>query len=681
MPRLKALLAESIQGEAFLRAILAASPDCVKVLSLDGTIEFMNQRGLELNQLSSSEAVLGCSYVDRWPEDERDKIRAAIAAARAGESSRAEGFCPTAQGEARWWEVSFAALQPESGPPKLIAISRDVTKRVRAEQARKAASEALEVLNATLAQQVRDRTAERNMFATIVESTDIMVMACALDYTILAMNKANKEEFERIYGVRPRVGDNMLQLLANQPEHQAQVRAGWGRGLTGRHVTLVEAYGDPARARPSYEVNFRPLYDEQGALIGCYQFVVDVTERLRDQAQLAEAQEALRQSQKLEAIGRLTGGVAHDFNNLLTVIKSSTDLLKRPGLAEERRSRYVAAISETVDRAAKLTGQLLAFARRQALKPEVFDAVASVRGLADMMSTLTGARVRVVTELTDRPCWVNADPSQLDTALINLAVNARDAMDGEGQITIRVAAEETLPSGRHLPAASDAVVAVSVTDTGCGIPEDRREQIFEPFYTTKSVGQGTGLGLSQVFGFAKQSGGGVSVESEVGRGTTFTLYLPRVQGSTAAARPDDDGLPADGHGVRVLVVEDNADVGRSAVQTLTDLGYSTVLAVNAEQALLELDKDAARFDVVFTDVMMPGMNGIDLAREIRRRHGALPVLLTSGYSHLLAEQGSHGFELLQKPYSVDDLARLLSRAMAAQPRGRAAASSDRVRTP
>ena len=383
-----------------------------------------------------------------------------------------------------------------------------------------------------------------------------------------------------------------------------------------------------------------------------------------------QTEEALRQSQKMEAVGQLTGGVAHDFNNLLTVIKSSTDLLKRPNLAEEKRTRYVGAISDTVDRAAKLTGQLLAFARRQALKPEIFAACDSVRALRDMMGTLTGSRVAIVTDLPESRCFINADASQFDTALVNMAVNARDAMDGEGQLTIRVRAVDSMPTMRARTATRGSFVAISLTDTGSGIPPERLEQIFEPFYTTKGVGQGTGLGLSQVFGFAKQSGGEVTVGSELGRGTTFTLYLPRVEeGLRAAAEGEPEPL-RDGHGTCVLVVEDNAEVGTFAVQTLTDLGYATVLAAGASDALAELDKDARRFDVVFTDVIMPGMNGIDLAQEIRRRHAGLPVVLTSGYSHVLAQTGTHGFELLHKPYSVEQLSRVLHKVAAWRKRQR-----------
>jgi signal transduction histidine kinase/CheY-like chemotaxis protein len=373
-----------------------------------------------------------------------------------------------------------------------------------------------------------------------------------------------------------------------------------------------------------------------------------------------QTEDALRQAQKMEAIGQLTGGVAHDFNNLLTVIRSSSELLRRPNLPEDRRLRYAEAIADTAARAAKLTGQLLAFARRQSLKPEVFDVGQSVAAIVDMVGTLTGARIEIVTRVPGEPCFVEADPSQFDTAIVNLAVNARDAMAGQGRLTVTVEA-----SGHPTEDDADggAVVTVSVADTGCGIAPDDLDRIFEPFFTTKGVGHGTGLGLSQVFGFAKQSGGGIRVESRSGRGSTFLLSLPRVAGMSRVSLVEGEPEPlVDGHGTCVLVVEDNVDVGSFATQALADLGYHTVWAADAEAALVELATDAGRFDVVFSDVVMPGMDGIALGQEIRRLHHDLPIVLTSGYSHVLAQNGTYGFELLHKPYSVDQLSRVLRKA-------------------
>jgi two-component system NtrC family sensor kinase len=375
-----------------------------------------------------------------------------------------------------------------------------------------------------------------------------------------------------------------------------------------------------------------------------------------------EAEEALKHGQRLEALGQLTGGVAHDFNNLLTVIRASVDLLRRPHLTEELRLRYIDAISDTVGRAAKLTEQLLAFARRQTLKPEVFDVGQCVQTLSEMIGTLTGTPIEIVTRVPVEPCFINADAGQFETALINMAVNARDAMGGEGRLTIAIRAVAEIAGPSAHSKSPHGYIAVSVDDTGVGIPQEQLGRVFEPFFTTKQVGEGTGLGLSQVFGFVKQSGGEVMVTSEVGMGSSFTLYLPRVLGNDRPQQiATEDSPPVHGHGMSVLVVEDNLEVGRFAADALTELGYAPTLVGNAMEALAELTGNAERFDVVFSDVVMPGMSGLDLAREIRLRHFDLPVVLTSGYSQVLAQNGSHGFELLQKPYSIEELARALDK--------------------
>ncbi|CCE02996.1 ATP-binding protein [Bradyrhizobium sp. STM 3809] len=382
-------------------------------------------------------------------------------------------------------------------------------------------------------------------------------------------------------------------------------------------------------------------------------------------ARRLEAEDALKHGQRMEALGQLTGGVAHDFNNLLTVIRASADLLRRPNLPEERRQRYIDAISDTVARASKLTSQLLAFARRQTLKPEVFDIGRSVVTLRDMTKTLVGSRIEIAISVPDEPCYVNADAGQFETALINMAVNARDAMVGQGVLSITVAPTPDLPT----PASPQdrpplGYVAIAVQDTGVGIPQDQVGRIFEPFFTTKTIGQGTGLGLSQVFGFAKQSGGEIGVVSEVGKGATFTLYLPRVApAQDQRSETDGHAAPISGRGMSVLVVEDNIEVGRSATEALAELGYLTTLVDNARDALEELIGGASQFDVVFTDVVMPGMTGLELAEEIRRLELNIPVVLASGYSHVLAQQGTNGFELLRKPYSIEELSRVLHKVV------------------
>ncbi|WP_267427353.1 PAS domain-containing sensor histidine kinase [Methylobacterium sp. GC_Met_2] len=552
-----------------------------------------------------------------------------------------------------YWTYSYSPIDAEGAVNDIggvLVACTETTAQVLTERRLREANETLEKV-------VRERTKALRLFGNIVQSDRAPILAYDHDLRVIGFNKAHDTAFQRVMGRHQRTGDLLLDFF---PPDQAQTLRGlMERALAGESFSVTEVFGDPDHELPTWEITYSPLIDEEGTIFGAFHVARDVSERVRAQEELATAQEALRQSQKLEAIGQLTGGVAHDFNNLLTVIKSSTDLLKRPDLADARRQRYVAAISDTVDRAAKLTGQLLAFARRQALKPEVFDACDSVRALSDMIGTLAGARIAIVTDLPEQSCFVDADPSQFDTALVNMAVNARDAMGGEGRLTIRVGDVQRMPSARQHAAIDGDFVAITVTDTGSGISAKHLGQIFEPFFTTKGVGQGTGLGLSQVFGFAKQSGGEITVESEIGRGTTFTLYLPRVAAPASTVTDDEPPALVDGHGTCVLVVEDNAEVGTFAVQTLSNLGYVPVLAGNAEEALVELAKDADRFDVVFSDVVMPSMNGIELGQEIRRLYNDLPVLLASGYSHILAQSGTHGFELLHKPYSVEQLSRLL----------------------
>jgi signal transduction histidine kinase len=384
---------------------------------------------------------------------------------------------------------------------------------------------------------------------------------------------------------------------------------------------------------------------------------------LRVQEAVAErqrAEEALHHTQRLEAIGQLTGGVAHDFNNLLTVIRASSDLLRKHDLDPQRRRRYVEAISDTADRAARLTSQLLSFSRRQALSATVFDACARVEGVAEMLRALLGARISLEVRIKE-PCFVDADPNEFETALVNLAVNARDAMDGEGMLVLAVEPVAGLPIIRGHAAAPGAFVAIRVTDTGVGITEPDLDHIFEPFFTTKEVGRGTGLGLSQVFGFSKQSGGEVEVISTPGKGATFSLYLPRTEAAPAAQALRSEPV-ADHRRARVLLVEDNLQVGEFAEQLLTDLGHGVERVTNSGEALDRL-ASGERFDIVFSDVVMPGVSGLELARRIADRWPDLPVVLTSGYSHVLAQDARHGFPLLRKPYSVEELSLALSNAV------------------
>jgi PAS domain S-box-containing protein len=639
-------------------SVLAAMSEGFLVLDEDYRVTEINAEGLRIDGRPESE-ILGRIHWDLFPASVGTPVEAAYRRAMTGRVpvELTHHYQDTATGHDLW-----LALRIYPVPGGVAAFYRDVSERMRAEEALRRSEERL-------------RTAFGISTVGVLFWGEGFALAEANDAFLRMTGFSHEEALGKTW-----------QELTPEEFHPESWRAVEEVMTLGEATPYEKQYFRKDGSRWWGLFAPRKVGDE------VVEFVLDVTDRRKAEAALRRLNEeletrviqaiaerekteaALRQSQKLEAVGQLTGGVAHDFNNLLTIIRSSVEFLRRPNLPEERRRRYIDAITDTVDRAAKLTGQLLAFARRQALKPEVFDVPGRIEAVTDMLHTIVGSRIRIVTDTACDPCFVEADVVQFETALVNMAVNARDAMNGEGILTVRVNALAEMPSIRGHAGSPGRFVAVSISDTGSGIPAEQLGQIFEPFFTTKEVGKGTGLGLSQVYGFAKQSGGDVAVESQLGEGTTFTLYLPKIEregpSDDAADHMQGNGLDEDGRGCRVLVVEDNIEVGRFSTQLLQDLGYETTWAANASEALRLLEEEATRFDVVFSDVVMPGMSGIELGREIRRCHPGLPVVLTSGYSHVLAEEGRHGFELLHKPYAVEDVSRVLRRVTRGLPASR-----------
>ena len=373
-----------------------------------------------------------------------------------------------------------------------------------------------------------------------------------------------------------------------------------------------------------------------------------------------KAEEQLRQSQKMQALGQLTGGIAHDFNNLLTVIQGSADMLCRPGLTDTKRVRFAQAIVQAASNAASLTSQLLAFARRQPLKPEHLDVNILLGEMRDMIDRTMGERIKVITDFGPTTCRIEVDRAQLQSAILNIVSNARDAMSDGGTLTLRTRTIDT--DGRRM-------VALEVSDTGEGMDEETMGRIFEPFFTTKVTGKGTGLGLSQVYGFASQSGGDVRAESHVGKGTSLTLMLPCVEGVEAVAAGTDVPDIAEQPPASILVVEDNEEVGAFAETLLSELGHKVTLATSGEEAL-ELSREQ-QFDVVLSDVVMPGMGGLKLAEVLAAEQPDLPVVLATGYSQEIAETGSGGRPVILKPYRLATL----SEALTAELRNRREGSS------
>ena len=554
--------------------------------------------------------------------------------------------------------LELAAFRVEPASRKQVAVLfQDITARKRTEQE-------LQRLNETLEARVVAAIAERNVFADIVEGTDAFVQVVDSNFRWLAINGASAREFHRIYGILPKVGDNMLKLLEGQPEHRDAVRAVWSRALAGEAFVEIAEFGQPGRARRFYEMRFNCLRDGSGQLLGAYQFSYDVTDRLKEQERLREAEEALRQSQKMEAVGQLTGGIAHDFNNLLTGIIGSLELLQtRLGQGRVKDiDRYVTAAQGAAKRAAALTHRLLAFSRRQTLDPRPTDLNRLVMGMEELIRRTVGPEITLEVVAAGGLWPTLIDASQLENALLNLCINARDAMPGGGRLTIETAnrwldehgaGERDLEPGQY--------VSLCVTDTGAGMTADVIERAFDPFFTTKPIGQGTGLGLSMVYGFVRQSGGQVRIYSEVGQGTTMCLYLPRHY-AKEADRPSASATrtairPQASH--TILIVDDEPSIRMLLTDALEEIGFNVLEAHDGPTGLNILQSDAT-IDLLVTDVGLPGgMNGRQLADAARTTRPALKVLFITGYAEnaiIGNGQLAPDMQVLTKPFVVETLA-------------------------
>jgi len=528
---------------------------------------------------------------------------------------------------------AYLELDPEGKFLRTITTVIDITARKRAEE------------------QLRR---ERQLSELLIESGTESIIGLDRDLRYIAWNPA----MEAMSGISRDsvIGRSFYEIraeLTGSPVDEA-----WRATMDGRFTTLRDQpYRFSASGRSGfYDADFAPLYAPDRSIVGGFAFLRDTTERRR-------IEEQLRQSQKMEAVGQLTGGVAHDFNNLLTVIMGNLDNLRHlmPDNAETRR--MIEAIMRAAGRAATLTHRLLAFARRQPLEPKSIEVNRLVAGMSDLLHRSLGEGIVIETVLAGGLWRTLADPNQLENALLNLAVNARDAMPLGGKLTIETANAflDEAYAGAHDDVRPGQYVLIAVSDTGTGMSREVAEKAFEPFFTTKEVGQGTGLGLPQVYGFVKQSGGHVKIYSEPGEGTTVKLYLPRLAAtagraieSAAEPEPADEATSTE----TVLVVEDDEDVRSYSAEILRGLGYRVVEAATGPAALHLLDAEA-EVALLFTDVGLPGgLNGRQLADEARRRRPDIKVLFTTGYArNAIVHQGrlDPGVELLVKPFTAASL--------------------------
>jgi PAS domain S-box-containing protein len=589
------------------------------------------------------------------PDDRPKAIEAFLSLIQAGAGGTLTVECRMIgrrTGQISWVALSAISVPAKDDGLRLIGTARNIT-------AERLASDELRRVNEQLEERVAEVVAERQVFADMFESSDDPAAAVDNDLRFVAMNSAYSKAFRRLFGVRLRVGDKLTDALAHMPPARDAAEAVWTRALNGEVVDIPRSGGDPNGSW--HDIKFRPLRDRKGRTIGAFQYSRDVTQRVRATERLREAQTTLQRAQRMEAIGQLTGGIAHDFNNLLTVIAGNLEMLEA-SLNDAPQREMLREAQDAVQDGAKLTAQLLAFGRRQPLNPKPTDVGPLVSNFAELLRRTLGESIELSIITTGSAHLAVVDAPQLQNALLNLVINARDAMPDGGRLTIEIshARLDADYAQTYADVRTGRYVLIAVTDTGEGMSEDVRERAFEPFFTTKPTGAGTGLGLSMVYGFVKQSGGNIQLDSELGGGATVRVFLPLAEALRNATEPgrgkaDRDVMP--GGSETILLVEDDPRLRRVASRRLRSLGYQVIEADNGANALTLL---AAHPEIamIFTDFVMPGgMNGNELAEAAFAAKPAVKILFTSGYAEPAARGKLRAGVWLRKPYTAIELAK------------------------
>ena len=596
----------------------------IYMLDRDGYVVNWNADAQRIKGYKAAEVVGKHFSIFYTPEDREAGLPAkALETARKTKHSIAEGWRVRKNGSKFFASVVIDPIYEKRRLIGYAKITRDITER---QQARS------------------DLDQSENQFRLLVSGvTDYALYMLSPTGVVTNWNAGGQqikgylpeeiigENFSRFYTPADRAADKPQRALKIARESGHYEEEGWRVRKDG---TFFWA-----------SVVIDSIYDNDGRLIGFAKITRDISERREAEHKLQQMQKQLAESQKMDALGQLTGGVAHDFNNLLMIVSGSVHALKK-GLGNDARLlRAVAAIEAATKRGAALTSQLLTFARRQSVNPQAINLAERISAVRDVLDTGVGSAVRLEFDV-DKSTWpVTVDIAEFETALINLVINARDAMPGGG--TIRIAAHNEVLNEEAI---AEDYVAISVQDSGTGIAPDVLGKIFDPFFTTKPIGKGTGLGLSQVHGFAHQAGGTVRVTSEIGKGTTVTILLPRKHAS-----PQSNVINAieTGQSGTVLLVEDNPEVASVSTALLEQLGYTVRKVADADAALREIERDG--IDLVFSDIIMPGkMDGLGLARRLKEIRPELPILLATGYSDAAVNVRGH-FPILRKPYEIHQL--------------------------
>ncbi|QJD67435.1 PAS domain-containing protein [Xanthomonas campestris pv. badrii] len=604
------------------------------------------------------------------------------------------------QDQAAWSDIPFVLLRAPRGSHRgrHANLPAEMTNVIELERPLSSASLLSAVSTALRSRQkqfvIRDQMAQlaESRAALALSEAELRRVTDALPVLIAFIDKhlvyrfANRS-YEDWIGIPPQevIGRPLVDVVG--PAVVAERRAWIEAALAGQALTMEASWPHADGRRRDAEIRYMPRFDADGQVDGFHVFATDITARaqamesVQQQASLLEAkvaertaelqqqmqaressEAALRQAQKMEAVGQLTGGIAHDFNNMLTGILSALDLarLRIDQGRTEGLGRFLDVAAASALRAAALTQRLLAFSRRQSLEARHLHVNDLVLSLQDLLASTLGESVRLEADLCEALPQAYVDENQLESALLNLAINARDAMPDGGLLRIATrhlrVEDSALELGRGIALAPGDYAVVSVTDTGTGMPADVLERVFEPFYTTKPIGQGTGLGMSMIYGFMQQSHGQVWVESQLGVGTTVSLYLPAGNSVQSVALEPPTGTVLAGQGQQVLVVEDDEQVRLLVTELLGELGYQAEVVADADAALPIL-ASPRRIDLLVTDVGLPGLNGRQLAEIARQSRGDLPVIFMTGYAETARDRGEflgEGMSMIAKPFTLGE---------------------------
>ena len=681
-------LPAGIDESSVFRSLFAAYPDALLLVDAAGRIVLANPAAESLLGYGAGE-LSGCSVDTLVP----DSIRPRHASYRADYAkaprprpmgTQMELVAKRRDGSEVMVEIALSPLQSH-GLPFVVAAIRGIGAYPRVRQALQRAR-----YSEHLAQLGRLAVDSRDPQVLLQQVPAIAAQALEAELALVFLLERDRQHFRVASGVGLLPDEGLGARLANRPETPPGFVLAEARPVVIEDYRQERRFNVPAAYQQAGLVSALavPLSD-RGRIIGSLSvrsrqpkrfgdddlhFLESLANLLGTGLQRAQTEEALHHAQRLESVGQLTGGIAHDFNNLLTVIQGNLQVLEElPALAADSfGQQLVGAAARAARRGAELTGKLLAFSRRQVLQPSAIDVQALLASLADMLRRTVDQRIRIELEIAADCPPVQADPGQLESALLNIAINARDAMPEGGLLRFTAGPAGTLPAelrrGLDDPSAQDErFVRIAVADSGSGMPDEVKERAFEPFFTTKQAGRGTGLGLSTVYGFVKQSRGAIAIDSAPGSGTTITLFLPRPWADPVLPEAAEDAGDSVPPGLRVLLVEDDAEVRAVAQQFLAALGCEVTSCTSGEQALLLLNAPQPPFELLLSDIALgSGMRGTELARQAQQRRPGLKVLLMSGFSAELldADRGSPAdWELLPKPYSRGQLARAMARVL------------------